>query len=96
MIAPCIRWQRAGRDWAEKMTYANHIQRQFLEFLRGRGWVKGSTLPETSLIASLLEKGWLEQQLQPPKNDIFYRMTDVGLTALKARVPTGRMKVMGK
>ena len=78
------------------MTFANHTQRQFMEYLRGRGWVKGSTLPKTKLIASLLEKGWIEQQLQAPKNEIFYRMTDVGLTALKAPVPTGRMKVKGE
>lgn len=76
------------------MTFANHTQRQFMEYLRGRGWVKGSMLPKTTMIASLQEKGWIEQQqLQAPKNEIFYRMTDVGLNALKAPVPISRLKV---
>jgi hypothetical protein len=28
---------------AEEMTFATHPERQFLEYLRGRGWVKGTT-----------------------------------------------------
>jgi hypothetical protein len=69
------------------MTFANHTQRQFMDYLRGRGWVKGSTLPSSKLIAILLKKGWIEQQIQGPKNEIFFRMTDIGLKALKAPVP---------
>jgi hypothetical protein len=78
------------------MTFANHTQRQFMEYLRGRGWVKGSTLPKTTLLASLMKKGWIEQQLQAPNNEIFYRMTDVGLKALKAPVPIVRLKAKAK
>jgi len=77
------------------MTFANHNQRQFMEYLHGRGWVKGSTLPKTTLIASLLKKGWIEQQLQA-SNKIFYRMTDAGLKALKAPVPIVRLKAKAK
>jgi hypothetical protein len=33
------------------------------------------------------KKGWIELQLQGPKYEIFYRMTDIGLAALKAAVP---------
>jgi hypothetical protein len=66
-----------------------------MEYLLGRGWVKGSTLPQTTMISSLLKKGWIEQQLQAP-NEFFYRMTEVGLKALKAPVPMVRRKAKAK
>jgi hypothetical protein len=72
------------------MTFANHRERQFMENLRGRGWVKGTALPPSRLTAILQRKGWIEQQVQGPKNEIFYRMTDVGLKALRAPVLAGR------
>jgi DNA-binding PadR family transcriptional regulator len=58
-----------------------------MEYLRGKGWVKRTTLPTSRLTASLQKKGWIEQQLQGPKNQTLYRMTDLGLAALKAPVP---------
>jgi hypothetical protein len=72
------------------MTFATHPERQFMEYLRGKGWVKGTALPDSRLTVSLQKKGWIEQQAQSPKNEIFYRMTDVGLKALRAPVPAGR------
>ena len=76
------------------MTFATHPQRQFMEYLRGSGWVKATMLPPSRLLVSLQKKGWIEQQLQGPKNEIFYRMTDVGMEALKAPVPpAGGLKV---
>ena len=79
------------------MTFANHSQRQFMEYLRGRGWVKGSTLPTGKMNFALLKKGWIERQSQDdPKSEIFYRMTDVGLEALKAPVPMVRRKAKAK
>jgi hypothetical protein len=79
------------------MTFANHRERQFMEYLRGRGWVKGAALPPGRLTALLQRKGWIEQQILPPANEIFYRMTDVGLAAVKASVPAGRSsKAKGK
>jgi hypothetical protein len=72
------------------MTYANHRERQFMEYLRGRGWVKGTTLPPSTLTASLQKRGWIEQQLQGPNTEIFYRMTDIGFKALTAPVPASR------
>jgi hypothetical protein len=45
--------------------------------------VKRTTLPTSRLTASLQKKGWIEQQLQGPKNQTLYRMT----AALKAPVP---------
>jgi hypothetical protein len=90
---------------AERM-FATHPERQFMHYLRGNGWVKGTTLPTSRLTASLQKKGWIERQLQGQKNEIFYRMTDVGLAALKAPVPiqkswaqsvsVGGMKAKGK
>jgi hypothetical protein len=68
-------------------TFATHPERQFMEYLRGKAWVKETALPPSQLIVSLQKKGWIEQQFQGPKNEIFYRMTDVGLAALKAPVP---------
>jgi hypothetical protein len=79
------------------MTFANHRERQFMEYLRGRGWVKGTTLPPSRLTAKLQKRGWIEQQLQGPNNEIYYRMTDVGLKGLTAYVPAVRpIRVKGK
>jgi hypothetical protein len=79
------------------MTFAIHRERQFMEYLRGKGWVKGTALPPSRLTVSLQKRGWIEQQVQGPKNEIFYRMTDVGLNALRTPVPAGRsFKVTGK
>jgi hypothetical protein len=73
-----------NRAQGEEMTFATHPERQFMEYLRGRGWVKGTTLPPSRLTASL-------------HNEIFYRMTDIGLKALRAPVPAGRpSKAKGK
>jgi|ERR1700687_1305968 len=77
------------------MTFATHPERQFMEYLRGTGWVKGAALPPSKLVVSLLKKGWIEQQLQGQKNEIFYRMTAVGLKALKAPVRVGRPRRRG-
>jgi DNA-binding PadR family transcriptional regulator len=72
------------------MTFATHRERQFMEYLHGKGWVKGTALPPSRLAISLQERGWIEQQAQGPRNEIFYRMTDIGLKALRAPVPAGR------
>ncbi|MEO8320740.1 MAG: hypothetical protein ABI561_20720 [Bradyrhizobium sp.] len=58
-----------------------------MEYLRGTGWVKGKALPPGTLAGILLKKGWIEQQLQGLDQDVFYRMTDLGLAAMKAPVP---------
>ena len=69
--------------------FANHYERQFMEYLRGKGWVKGTTLPPSKpLISSLLKQGWIEHHDDGPKKEAFYRMTDAGLAGLKAPVPT--------
>jgi hypothetical protein len=69
--------------------FANHYERQFMEYLRGRGWVEGKALPPSkALISSLLNKGWIERQDQGSNKEALYRMTDAGLVGLKAPVPT--------
>jgi hypothetical protein len=53
------------------MTFANHHERQFMQRLRGAGWVKASTLPPSAqLVQKLLQKGWIEEQIQGPKNEV--------------------------
>ena len=48
--------------------FAGHYERQFMEYLRGKGWVKGTTLPPSKpIIAGLLKKGWIERQDEGPK-----------------------------
>jgi hypothetical protein len=69
----------AGAKGEEK-TFANHLERQFMEYLRGKGWVKETALPPSRLVVSLQKKGWIEQQRQ--NNEALYRMTDVGLAAV--------------
>jgi DNA-binding PadR family transcriptional regulator len=78
------------------MTFATHRERQFMEYLLGKGWVKGTVLPPSRLTDSLQQKGWIEQQAQGPKHEIFYRMTDIGLKALRAPVPGRPSQAKGR
>jgi hypothetical protein len=61
-------------------TQANlptHRERQFMQHLRGAGWVKASSIPVPvgpAVIASLLKKGWIEQR--GTGNEICYRITE--------------------
>ena len=73
------------------MTFANHYERQFMQYLRGAGWVKACTLPSRPrLLQILLQKGWIEEQAQDPKNEVFLRLTEEGLKAKKLPVPVRR------
>jgi hypothetical protein len=69
-----------------------------LQYLRGAGWIKARFLTESTLVESLLRKGWIEQQKQGPKNETYFRLTEKGLEAKKAPVPTGlaERKAKGK
>jgi hypothetical protein len=65
------------------MTAPNHRERQFMQQLRGAGWVKATTLPETPrVVANLLARGWIETN----ENRSAYRLTDKGLAAKTAPV----------
>ena len=75
------------------MTFASHPERQFMQYLRGEGWIKARLLPaSTRLAENLLSKGWIEQQKQGPKNEVFLRLTEKGLEAKKSPVPIGKAK----
>jgi len=80
------------------MTFASHPERQFMQCLRGAGWIRARLLPPSTLVESLLRKGWIEQQQQGPKNEVFLRLTEKGLEAKKSPVHTGRavLKAKGK
>jgi hypothetical protein len=58
----------------------NHRERQFMQYLRGAGWVKQGVLPDTpGLITRLLAKGWIEQRADA--GGVCYRLTEAGLVA---------------
>jgi hypothetical protein len=66
------------------MTFANHLEHQFMQRLRGAGWVNASALPPCPrLVQTLLQKGWIEAPRSGPKNVVLYRLTEVGLNAKK-------------
>jgi hypothetical protein len=70
------------------MTFATHPERQFMQCLRGAGWIKARTLPRSvRTVKSLLQKGWIEKQYQGPNNEAFLRLTEKGLEAKKSPVP---------
>jgi chromosome segregation and condensation protein ScpB len=63
----------------------NHRERQMMQRLRGRGWVKAIELPENPVtLQRLLEKHWIESQ--GTGRDVAYRITEVGLVAKKAPI----------
>jgi hypothetical protein len=75
------------------MTFASHPERQFMQYLRGAGWIRAGALPPSArLVETLLNKGWIEQQKQGPKNETYFRLTDKGLEAKRAPVPSGKAK----
>jgi hypothetical protein len=46
------------------MMSANHRERQFMQHLRGAGWVKATLLHNsTKLVRNLVAKGWIERRL---------------------------------
>lgn len=72
------------------MTFASHPERQFMQYLRGAGWIEARALPPSArLVKKLLQKGWIEQQEQGPKNEVFFRLTERGLEAKKYRETAG-------
>ena len=55
----------------KERTFANHPERQFMQYLRGSGWIKARLLPAGTLAEILLRKGWIEQQRQGPTNEVW-------------------------
>jgi hypothetical protein len=67
----------------------NHHERQFMQQLRGRGWVRAIELPAAPVIVKrLLERCWIESR--GTEGDRLFRITEQGLTAKKAPIPVER------
>jgi DNA-binding PadR family transcriptional regulator len=70
------------------MSLPNHRERQFMQYLRARGWINAGTLPSSpKTIKNLLKKGWIERRHGDPMDEVHYRITENGLAAKKASVP---------
>jgi hypothetical protein len=78
------------------MTFATHPERQFMQYLRGAGWIKARTLPRSvRTVKSLLQKGWIEKQHQGPQNEVFFRLTRKGLGGQEVAIPLeGRRRMV--
>jgi hypothetical protein len=64
----------------------NYFERQFMQQLRGRGWVKAIELPPArATIQALLQKRWIESE--GAATSLAFKLTEEGLTAKKARIP---------
>jgi hypothetical protein len=82
---------------AKEITHPNHRERQFMQHLRGVGWIKAGTLPSNRrTVKNLLQRGWIEQQHQGPKNEVFLRLTDKGLEAKKSPIPRVELGLKAK
>jgi hypothetical protein len=67
-------------------TLPNHIERQFMQRLRGRGWVRAFELPTArASIQALLQKRWIE--CEGTGKTLAFRLTEDGLAAKKAPIP---------
>jgi hypothetical protein len=64
----------------------NHREREFMQRLRGRGWVKATLLPDAKMtLKHLLERHWVE--CRGDGADISYRITDDGMAAKTTPIP---------
>ena len=67
----------------------NHREREFMQRLRGRGWVKALQLPDAGItLKRLLEKRWVESQ--GLGSNASYRITEEGIAAKTALIPLNR------
>src|SRR5581483_10750437 len=63
-----------------------HLERQFMQRLRGRGWVEGVELPPSPrIVDALLRKGWIEAL--GDGRDLAFRITKEGMAAKTALIP---------
>jgi hypothetical protein len=68
------------------MKPPNSRERQFMQHLRGAGWVRAMGLPDSRrIIANLIGKGWIE--CRQTEGGQAYRLTELGLQAKKAPLP---------
>jgi hypothetical protein len=67
------------------MKPPNSRERAVMQHLRGAGWVKAFELPGgPRIFANLIENGWIESQRT--ETGTMYRLTDLGLRAMKAPI----------
>ena len=67
----------------------NHREREFMQRLRGRGWVKAIELPDAGItLRRLFEKRWVK--VQRVGKQVSYRITDEGIAAKTALIPLKR------
>jgi hypothetical protein len=59
---------KIGLKVKQKMTglAPNHRERQFMQYLRGSGWVQAEAFPSSPRVANLLTRGWIEQRAGSP------------------------------
>ena len=70
-------------------TIPNHREREFMQRLRGRGWVKASQIPDGAItLKRLLEKRGVERQGNG--RDASYRISEEGIAAKTAFIPLSR------
>jgi len=68
------------------LKWPTHYERQWMQQLRGRGWVRASTLPPLiRTIENLLRKGWIEST--GTGRDLCYRLTEQGMIAKTTPIP---------
>lgn len=68
------------------LQWPTHNERQLMQQLRGRGWVKASVLPPAiRTIRNLLGKGWIEST--GAGRDLCYRLTEEGMIAKTTPIP---------
>lgn len=67
----------------------NHNERQMMQRLRGRGWVKAVELPIAPIIIMrLLERRWIESE--GSGRAMVFRLTEEGLAAKMLPIPDRR------
>jgi hypothetical protein len=75
-------------------TLPNHIERQFMQRLRGRGWVRALDLPHArTTIQYLLQKRWIESE--GTGRTLAFRLTEEGLAAKRAPIPMVKWRRKG-
>jgi hypothetical protein len=63
----------------------NHREREFMQHLRGRGWVKAAQLPDAkTTLKRLMEKQWVETQ--GVGREVSYRISNQGMAAKTAPI----------
>ena len=63
-----------------------HNQRQLMQLMEGRGWVKAFQLPDArQTIKGLLDRGWIESRAAG--RELSYKITAEGVAAKRKMIP---------